>query len=945
MDFTLEIENRTIKPVWLGFVKSNSDINEKLYSIGPSYCKSLIKKATFNISSEYNLMRYCFFVFNSDMEFNTSKKLYYCLESGENKQNLIITPFFGGKFSKSIKIVIIMGNQHESIDKNEENKHKEYLLELVDKFMENEVPEKNISILLNDQVTPKLVEERLKSISSLCVDGDVIFIYLSGIGLILERNEVKNNKEFELLTSEGNISSSLIFDCLKNSKVSNMYFAFNSNYSGQIIEDYKIIGNSINSACKIITSTSKYLNEKSNIKFIRLLCENLIDKFNDVTDFEEICKRLASNKNNLKNGLMIQYFDSKSLNQINDQINEEKIKEEKFKYERYSNSGEIKKEYDEEWVNISERYQLFLSIYLKDFPHKNLIFQKFPKAKLHTLSEILSTYIINFDHNNIRQRIDEPLELTKSDNIYSTWSYHLGYYDGFIYKNEDPNFVGRLSINISNFKFDKQDNIIGNIKYCSSSDQGNKVINDMDCWIQGVLDKNRKIICFNEDNLYRYIIQFSDDNKSIIGYYGYSFGMFDSSYDCSDLKTKVILYKNDKVTEFGKCIEIRNLIHKKQYQISIKKRQIYLNLEVANIEIDQNRECFTLTGHLILKWKITIEEIFKALASKDISNYIPEWKPPKMKFKNGVDVIEYNENNVIWKKTEDNLIPTLIVDIKVVLSEKFELNNFPFDIQFLTMDAILENGLNYEEKLEPINEILLIPETNINGYFIELPDRLSSSNEWEFMKSAYSVLPSDQSKSEYNRLVVSFRMKRNYISYIIKICLIMCIISLLSNGLFSLNPTDQLGDRLTYGVTLLLTDAAYILVISSSVPVLPYLTIIEKYIITNFCYISLNIILISFNQMTNYFISDELTMTFSFIAWTIIHLYFILLVRYSIIPEELSKLSKTIKMEDYEYQHILNSSENIFNSDANNNICSFPIENETCDELKELINFEEKIKI
>ena len=88
---------------------------------------------------------------------------------------------------------------------------------------------------------------------------------------------------------------------------------------------------------------------------------------------------------------------------------------------------------------------------------------------------------------------------------------------------------------------------------------------------------------------------------------------------------------------------------------------------------------------------------------------------------------------------------------------------------------------------------MIIPETNNNGYFIELPDRLSSSNEWEFMKSAYSVLPSDQSKSEYNRLVVSFRMKRNYISYIIKICLIMCIISLLSNGLFSLNPTDQLG--------------------------------------------------------------------------------------------------------------------------------------------------------
>ena len=171
----------------------------------------------------------------------------------------------------------------------------------------------------------------------------------------------------------------------------------------------------------------------------------------------------------------------------------------------------------------------------------------------------------------------------------------------------------------------------------------------------------------------------------------------------------------------------------------------------------------------------------------------------------------------------------------------------------------------------------------------------------------------------------------------------MCIISLLSNGLFSLNPTDQLGDRLSYGVTLLLTDAAYILVISSSVPVLPYLTILEKYIITNFCYISLNIILISFNQMTNYFISDELTMSISLLAWIIIHLYYILLVRYSIIPEELSKLSKTIKNEDYEYQHILISNESILNSDfKNNNICSFPIENETCDELKELINFEEK---
>lgn len=955
-NFNIEIKNTTSKNLWVRLYKLNSNHEDKEFEtcwLDPSFCKSVIHTKTLDLSTDYNMMNYCFCKPINVGEFEDYPKINYVLDSNKFDHNICVTPLFDGRISTSIKLIIIMGNQKENYEIIEGKSYRENVLKLVKRFKENEIPNENITILLNDQVTPESVQESLLNISSSSVNSDVIFIYLAGIGIIEVSEEKKDiqinkinfqkskTKEFSLSTNEGNITSSFIFDSLKNSKASHIYFAVNSNYSGQIIEDYKNFDNKkIQSNCEFICSTKSNFNEKSSLQFVTLLYENLFNKNGFISYFKEIGKKLSSDNSNLEYGLKVQYFVSENQNQSIELYDIKKINnEEKFKYEKYSYSGEIEIEYDEEWIEISEKYQLFLSIYLNNFPHKDLILKKFPYAKICTLTEILLTYFIDFDYNNIKQVKDEPIQSSKEEGGYLPWNYDLGYYDGCIYKMYNPHMTGRLSINFSDLKFDKNDNFIGTLE--SLTTYGDRVINSDKTWIQGVLDKNRKIICFNENNLYRYLMKLSDDNKSIIGYYGFSCSLdVENKNEYTDLIADVILYKKDIRTDFNKCIEMKNFIHKKQYQLSCNKRQIKVNLEVKNIEIDQNKENFTLSGHLTLKWKVTIDEILKALSNDDLCNYVPIWKPPKMKFINGIEVIEYTENKVTWEKTKDNLIPTLIIDIKVVLAEKFELNNFPFDIQFLTMDLLLENEVKSDKKQDHFDEIVIVPDKNKNNYFIELPERLSSSNEWEFMKSAYTVLPNDKSNSQFNRLVISFRMKRNYISYLIKICLIMCIISLLSNGLFSLSPSDQLGDRLSYGVTLLLTDAAYILVISSSVPVLPYLTIIEKYIITNFCYISLNIILISFNQMTDYLISDEITMFVSFISWLLIHLYFIVIVIYYVIPEELAKLSETIKKTDYEYQHILDTNENSIQRE--NNISSFPIENEAYDELTELIDLEEK---
>jgi hypothetical protein len=73
-------------------------------------------------------------------------------------------------------------------------------VKLINSFKELGVPEENIFMLLERQCTPKTIKANLKNITSNCLEGDILFVYLGGHG-------THKNDEYFLSTWDGYTNS------------------------------------------------------------------------------------------------------------------------------------------------------------------------------------------------------------------------------------------------------------------------------------------------------------------------------------------------------------------------------------------------------------------------------------------------------------------------------------------------------------------------------------------------------------------------------------------------------------------------------------------------------------------------------------------------------------------------------------------------------------------
>merc|ERR1719203_1812491 len=81
-------------------------------------------------------------------------------------------------------------------------------------------------------------------------------------------------------------------------------------------------------------------------------------------------------------------------------------------------------------------------------------------------------------------------------------------------------------------------------------------------------------------------------------------------------------------------------------------------------------------------------------------------------------------------------------------------------------------------------------------------------------------------------------MQRNYEVYLWNVVFFMMLISGLSMCSFAVDAED-LGERLAIIITLLLTSVAYQSSVFQTLPNVPYLTLLDKYIVTSFVFMTL----------------------------------------------------------------------------------------------------------
>jgi hypothetical protein len=166
-----------------------------------------------------------------------------------------------------------------------------------------------------------------------------------------------------------------------------------------------------------------------------------------------------------------------------------------------------------------------------------------------------------------------------------------------------------------------------------------------------------------------------------------------------------------------------------------------------------------------------------------------------------------------------------------VLGEEFELGNFPFDLQDLSILATLNL---------PSSRAELIPNEEYPSIFHRDSFRLSSiytvTHGEQVHTTASLSLPSESSAGHtYPRVQFVMNLTRKQGYYAWNIALPMAVLTALTALSIGVQESDgsrlSTGDRLQITLTLLLTSVAFKFVVAESLPRVSYQTTIDKYIL------------------------------------------------------------------------------------------------------------------
>jgi hypothetical protein len=105
-------------------------------------------------------------------------------------------------------------------------------------------------------------------------------------------------------------------------------------------------------------------------------------------------------------------------------------------------------------------------------------------------------------------------------------------------------------------------------------------------------------------------------------------------------------------------------------------------------------------------------------------------------------------------------------------------------------------------------------------------------HEWELLDKNISLYSSVGS-TNYSNLSCNFFFLRLYGFYLVKVVLIQLMLSALSWTVMFMSPSE-FGDRISNLLTLFLSSVAFLYVIGDKVPKVPYLTLLDKIILSNF---------------------------------------------------------------------------------------------------------------
>ena len=208
---------------------------------------------------------------------------------------------------------------------------------------------------------------------------------------------------------------------------------------------------------------------------------------------------------------------------------------------------------------------------------------------------------------------------------------------------------------------------------------------------------------------------------------------------------------------------------------------------------------------------------------------------------------------------------TSTIHCDVTFVQEFELQQYPFDIQDLTLFIGLSN-----------KDMSILPQLN-KGPFSRLAQECSEVGDYrivnyivEFGSDSFTPSGQNSASEKYNGVIIRLKAKRRWLAIILNSAFVMFCLSLLSLLAFTIDILKA-DERMGYVLTLILTAVASQLKSNVS----SYLTFLDIYMFTSYSFLSLMMIESAFCR----YLSEDSDSAFAGIysgIWVIYHTGFVI---------------------------------------------------------------------
>ena len=332
---------------------------------------------------------------------------------------------------------------------------------------------------------------------------------------------------------------------------------------------------------------------------------------------------------------------------------------------------------------------------------------------------------------------------------------------------------------------------------------------------------------------------------------------------------------------------------------------VNLQISISSVDdIDTVRQEFSCEFHLTVTWE---EPLFKSVEGDSEIEWSKYWDP-RVCFLNAVDIMHMTSSHKMIK-TPGNLNPVVQLSYRVKgrFRSLFDLQNFPFDYQKLQIKVTSKWGDSVVEFKEcsckpatlSCKTFLSAHEWQLYKHVIGVPsctaddctddhaieeiastdaphcrNRIAKGSTLDPAANRQFLADNNNSKERplvFSMFTFSFSIRRKFCFFVSNVIAMMILISFLALAPFCV-AQSEVGDRLSIIFTLLLTAVTFKFVVSQSLPIVAYQTLLDQYVLACMSYIFVLTIIIGITNKVGLFNYEQVTVAVCAGTWFIMTL-------------------------------------------------------------------------